>query len=261
MQLLNDHVGLAVFTAGLALTGCSAQGDVGRPGFRLIVFLDQSASVDAAQRAAWMNEATDLTRQLAGGSSIAIYPIHDRTMDSAPIFEADIPEAKDDATSDEARAQHQALARVRDGARAAIAKGLDGGTAVRTDIFSTVDRIQPDPRQRRTVIVYFSDMLNSTSDLNMEVPGTIRRSNISTELQGLARRHYWQASQLAGDEVFCVLNSIESGHKAPTVDRLTQRVFYGALFQALGAQLVDYETHLTGSILNPALGGRYVASR
>lgn len=261
MQSPKKFAGIGVLAAALALTGCAAQGDVRQPRFRLMVFLDQSASVDVAQRAAWMNEAAGLVQQLRPGWSIAIYPIHDRTMDSAALFEAEIPESKDDATADEARVQHRTLVRARDGARAAIAKGLDSGTAVRTDIFSTIDRIQPDPHQRRTRIVYFSDMLNSTPDLNMEVPGTVTRSSIAANLQSLARRHYWQSGQLAGADVVCVLNSIESGHKGPPVDRLTQKAFYAALFQALGAQLVGYDTHFAASILKPQQGGAYVASR
>jgi hypothetical protein len=263
MQLLLDsRPCLGVVVAALALSGCAARGGDRPTGARLIVFLDQTASIDAAQRTAWMKDATGLTRQLAGGSSIAIYPIHDRTMDAAPLFTAEIPDSKDDATADEARAQHLAIVRAREGAQAAIEKGLDAGPASRTDIFSTLDRIQPDSRQRRTVVVYFSDMLNSTSDLNMEIPGALRRSNIPSELQGLAHRHYWGPSQLKGAEVFCVLNSIQSGHRGPAVDRLTQKAFYEALFQALGARLMVYETHLTGSILNPAVGGgTYVASR
>jgi hypothetical protein len=261
MRLFKFLAVLGVSAGVLALTGCTSRA-VGRPsGFRLIVFLDQTASIDAAQRAAWLSEATGLTRQLGGGASVAIYPIHDRTMDAAPLFQADIPEMKDDATSDDARTQHLALVRARDGARAAIEKGLNAGPAARTDIFSSIDRIQPDPLRRPTIIVYFSDMLNSTPDLNMEAPGALKRQDISLKLQGLARRHYWRPNQLAGDQVYCILNSIESGHRGPAVDRLTQRAFYGALFQALGAHLAVYETHLPGLALNSEVpGGSNVAS-
>jgi hypothetical protein len=262
MQPFDYRIGIGALAAAIVLAGCSAKGSEGQPGLRLIVFLDQTASINAAQRAAWMKEAAGLASQIAPGSSIAIYPIHDRTMDAAPLFAADIPAAPDDATADEARAQHSALVGAREGARAAIETGLNAGGASQTDIFSTIDRIQPDPRQRRTVIVYFSDMLNSTPDLNMEARGTIKRSDIPAKLEGLARRHYWQPGQLAGDEVFCILNSIDSGQREPAVDRLTQRVFYDALFQALGAQLKSYETHLVGSILTSTTrGGQDVASR
>jgi hypothetical protein len=104
-------------------------------------------------------------------------------------------------------------------------------------------------------------MLNSTPDLNMEAPGALRRPDIALKLRKLASRHYWQPNQLAGDHVYCVLNSIESGQRGPAVDRLTQRAFYGALFQALGARLMVYETHLPGAIFGSAVsGGSYVAS-
>jgi len=262
MKLFKPQAAFSVLAGALALAGCSARSEARQDGSRLIVFLDQTASIDAPQRAAWVKEATGLTRRLTGGSSVTIYAIHDRTMDAAPLFEADIPEMKDDATLDESHAAHLALVRARDGARAAIAKGLEAGAAPQTDIFSTIDRVEPDLLRRPTVIVYFSDMLNSTPDLNMEVPGAIRRPDISRKLQDLARRHYWQPSQLAGDQVYCVLNSIESGGRGPAVDRLIQRAFYDALFQAVGAHLLSYETRLAGPILSSAVpGGSYVVSR
>ncbi len=262
MQFLKYQTVILVLAGVIGLAGCSARGADRKTGSRLIIFLDQTASIDATQRAAWMKEASGLARQLTGGSSVAVYPIHDRTMDAAPLFQADIPAVGDDATSDEALAGHLALVHARDGSRAAIEKGLETGPAVRTDVFSSIDRIQPDTLHRRTVIVYFSDMLNSTPDLNLETPGAIKRPSMGAQIEALARRHYWQPGQLAGDEVYCVLNSIESGHRGPAVDRLTQKAFYDALFQALGARLVSYETHLTGSVFGAAaLGGPYVASR
>lgn len=262
MQFLKYQTVMLALAGAIGLAGCSARGADNKVGYRLIIFLDQTASIDAAQRTAWTGEASGLARQLAGGSSITIYPIHDRTMDAAPLFQADIPVVSDNATSDIALAGHKALLRARNGSLAAIEKGLDTGPAIRTDIFSSIDRIRPDPLHRRTMIVYFSDMLNSTPDLNMETPGTIKRPSIGAQIEALARRHYWQTGQLAGDDVYCVLNSIESGHRGPAVDRLTQKAFYDALFQALGARLVSYETHLTGSVFGAAApGGPYVASR
>jgi hypothetical protein len=181
-------------------------------------------------------------------------------MDAAPLFEADIPALSGDATSETAEGQHLALTKARAGAKDAIEKGLGEGAAARTDIFSTVDRIHPDSRQRHTLIFYFSDMLNSTPDLNMEIRGSLTRPTITSQLQNLARRHYWRQGQLAGAQVYCILNSVESGHRGPALDRLTQKAFYAALFDALGAHLMVYDTHLTDSIFNIP-GGSDVAAR
>jgi hypothetical protein len=235
---------LAVF-APIFLVGCSAQGRVQEPGRRSIVFLDLSASVDYEQRRLWGRDAARVVDALAGGCGVAVLPIHDHTLEAAPLFEGEVPQWLSDATFDVASRQKAALVQTRDGASAAIRKALDGdGGAIRTDIFSAIDRIRPDPNARRTAIYFFSDMLNSTSDLNMERPGSLTRSNAAEQIQNLARRHAWRPGILAGVEVYCVLNSIESGHSGPAVDRLTQRYFYEALFKALGARLVTYDTHL-----------------
>jgi hypothetical protein len=235
---------ITVFTAFL-LAGCTAQGRVHEPGRRSIIFLDLSASVDHEQRRLWGRDAARLVDNLAGGCGIAVYAIHDHTMDAAPLFEGEVPDWLSGATYDVATRQKAALVETRGGASAAIQKALDGsGGAIRTDIFSAIDRIRPDPNGRRTAIYFFSDMLNSTSDLNMERPGSLTRSNAREQIQKLARRHAWRPDLLAGMEIYCVLNSIESGHSGPAVDRLTQRDFYEALFKALGARLVTYDTHL-----------------
>lgn len=74
MRLFQYLVLLGASASVTALTGCTARA-VGRPaGFRLIVFLDKTASIDAAQRAAWLKEATGLTRQLADLSQFAGNP-------------------------------------------------------------------------------------------------------------------------------------------------------------------------------------------
>ncbi len=142
----------------------------------------------------------------------------------------------------------------RDGALAAIRKALESaGNAARTDVFSAIDRVQPDPRSRPTAVYFFSDMLNSTPDLDMERSGAITRANAGEQIRRLARKDAWSNGLLAGVDVYCVLNSIESGHGGPAIDRLTQRFFYDALFQALGAHLLTYDTHLASLGFSPAL--------
>jgi hypothetical protein len=93
-------------------------------------------------------------------------------------------------------------------------------------------------------IFFFSDMLNSTPDLDMETPRTLTRANIRDRVEQLAQRHSWRSGQLAGAEVYCLLNSISSGKRGPAVDRLTQQIFYKSLFESLGARLISYDTNL-----------------
>jgi hypothetical protein len=237
---------LLAVLAPLFFVGCSANGSVHETGRRSFVFLDLTGSVDQEQRRLWESDAGRLVDRLSGGSGIAVYAIHDHTMDAAPLFEGEIPEWNPDATYETAVRQKAELVRIRGGASAAIRKALDsGGDAARTDIFSAIDRVQPDPHFRPTAIYFFSDMLNSTPDLNMEHGGALTRRNAAEQIQKLARQHQWRTGLLKGIDVYCVLNSVASGHRGPAVDRLTQRDFYQALFEALGARLVTYDTHLS----------------
>lgn len=212
----------------------------------MILFLDQSASIDRDQRRQWQKDATGLVGGIRDGWSLSIFGIHDHTLESAPLFEVDIPVFASDGTSKTAAARSAAIQTARQAALAAVEKALDTSGAARSDIFSALDRVHPDPQSRPTTIVFFSDMLNSTSELNMERAGSVTLQNIPTLVPTLARRHLWRKDSLAGYEVYCVLNSIEIGRNGPAVDRRAQQVFYERLFGALSAKLARYETSLGG---------------
>jgi hypothetical protein len=236
---------LAVVTS-LLLAVCSARAGDHAPGRRLILFFDQSASVDREQRRQWQNDANHLVSCIRDGWSASIYGIHDHTLEAAPLFEIDIPVFSSDGTSKTLAAKNAAIQRARQAALTAIEQALAKGPAARTDIFSALDRVHPDPQSRPTTIVFFSDMLNSTPELNMERAGSVTLLNIDALIPGLARHHLWRQGFLAGAEVYCVLNSIEIGRSGPAVDRRVQKVFYETLFGALSAKLVRYETSLGG---------------
>jgi hypothetical protein len=252
----------ATILAALALlgfAGCSARGGPREPGARLVIFLDQSASINGAQRGLWLREAGKLLKVIAGGWGVTIFPIHDQTSGAAALFEADVPEWDPDATLEVAAAQKAALVRARRGAEAAVRKALESGGAARTDVFSAIDRLRPDSKRTRTVVVLFCDMLNSMPELNMERSGVLTSASAAGHIRNLARRHGWSNSQLAGVEIYCILNSVESGQSGPATDRLTQRAFYDALFRAMGARLALYDTNFGSQGFAPAKGDSYVA--
>jgi len=229
------------------LAACSAPAADRSPGRRVILFIDQSASIDRDQRRQWQNDANSLVRGVRDGWAVSIFGIHDHTLETAPLFEVDIPVFAPDGTSRTAAARNSAIQTARQSALAAVEKALDTGGAARTDIFSALDRVHPDPHSRPSTIVFFSDMLNSTPELDMERAGSVTLQNIGTLIPALARRHLWRKDLLAGSEVFCVLNSIEIGHAGPPVDRRVQQAFYENLFGALSAKLTRYETSLGGA--------------
>lgn len=251
--------GLSVLTA-LAASGCSAHGESHMPGRSLFVFLDLSGSIPDAQRTLWKREAARLASGLGDDSNIAVYAIHDHTMDAARLFEAEIPAPVSDGTRTAAEKQKAARSAAKKGALAAIVGALEGGgQAPVTDVFGAIDRIRPGSDGRRLQIVFFSDMLNSTPDFNMEVPGALSRSTLRDRVVQLVQRHSWHSGQLAGAEVYCLLNSIASGRRGPPVDRLTQQAFYQALFESLGARLIAYDTDISAKFAPSAEGGRDAA--
>lgn len=231
--------------AVLAASGCSAGAKPRLSGRDVYVFLDLSGSIDPPQRARWERSAEALGMSLGDDSSISVYAIHDRTMDEARLFGAEVPVPVADGTRTSAELQKAARNAARKGAAAAIKSALEnGGQAASTDIFSAIDRVGHPHANRRLQIYFYSDMLNSTPDFDMEKPGSLQRAGFSDRVQRLAKRHAWRPEQLAGAEVFCLLNSVESGARGPAVDRLTQRAFYGVLFESLGAKLVSYDTDI-----------------
>jgi hypothetical protein len=235
----------AVCASALFLAACTSPSPT-RPGRRLIIFFDQSGSIGADQRRQWLHDATGLVQSIGGGSSIVICGIHDHTLDAAPLFEADVPIFRDDGTSKTLAERNAAIQAARRGAMAALEEALNQGGAARTDVFSAIDRVHPDVNGRATTIAFFSDMLNSTAELNMERAGSVTLQNIPALIGKVARLHMWQKDTLRGCQVYCVLNSIELGGHGPQVDRRVQQLFYQNLFEALGGKLVRYETSLGG---------------
>jgi len=75
----------------LLLAACATQAADRSPGRRLILFLDQSASIDRGQRRQWQNDAGGLVRGVGDGWSISIYGIHDHTLEAAALFEVHVP--------------------------------------------------------------------------------------------------------------------------------------------------------------------------
>ncbi len=109
----------------LLLAACATQAADRSPGRRLILFLDQSASIDRGQRRQWQNDAGGLVRGVGDGWSISIYGIHDHTLEAAALFEVDVPVFASDGTYKTAAARNAAIQRARQEALASGEKALD----------------------------------------------------------------------------------------------------------------------------------------
>jgi hypothetical protein len=211
---------------------------------RYIVFVDQSASIPETQQAQWEKVFGKLLDRLKGGDAFAIFGIHDQSLNAKPIFQAEVPVLEEGAGLDDWETWKRRLNQIRNGAKESFNKALHPERrALSTDIFSAINRVQPD-RTRKTSLILMSDMIHSTRELDMEKT-RLAGENIAGILNPVIGRHQWRKGALEGVEVHCVLNSVELHETSPLNDRLILRRFWTALFDNLGAKVMTFETHLT----------------
>src|SRR5690242_19277800 len=73
------------------LAGCSQAVIRDREPFHITLAIDESDSVSEKQRADWLRTGKGLLSSIRGGDRLTIYGIHDRTADSAPLFDETFP--------------------------------------------------------------------------------------------------------------------------------------------------------------------------
>ena len=168
--------------------------------------------------------------------------MHDQTLSAGPLFTAEIPPRSGDEGIDELTRVKAAVNAARAGAAEAFQKALrEPGISSATDLFGAVDRVVPGHDHRPTVVVFFSDMIHSTTEFDME-RAPLPAEGSAEVLQTLAARHFWQADSLRGVRVYCLLNSSRTRSRGP--DRLMLKRFYQNLFTALGGELALFDTHV-----------------
>ena len=219
-------------------------------GTRYLVFIDLSSSAVAGDRERWASFVDDhLIRRLRPGDALTIYPIHARTLEAAAIFNRVAPTLPANRGNDQLTLAARALNDMRTSARAALEKALAGSVgSSQTDVLSALDRYQPDVSGRRMVVLFMSDMLHAAPDLNLERT-SITVGNLHGVLKTLAQQRQWRSDQLAGAQVFCMLNAESPGQSQAPTNRRVLRQFYEALFEALGARLIRFDTDIDAAQL------------
>lgn len=229
----------------IALTVCPLHAAADQAGTRYLLFFDlSSVAEDDGSRWLALLESRVINR-FRPGDALTIYPIHDRTLGAGAIFTGAVAALPPDpgmaATAETART----VARVRTGAKTALRRALAERFAAtkQSDVLSVLDRYEADVTGRRMVVVLFSDLLHVGADLDLE---RTRLDPDSTAglLKTLARQRHWRSDQLTGVVVHCVLNAESADHKPGPNNRRVLKDFYEALFSAVGARLVRFETDL-----------------
>ena len=234
---------------GLALAfatiGCGASATPNRRAIKFVLFLDLSASVPPSECDRWLQQAGRLVPDY--GDAVEVFPLHEQTLAAGPLMEAEIPALSRDPGFDELARARRIRTQMRESLAGVLRKSFAASArSSATDVFSAIDRIRPDLAGRRTTVIFFSDMLNSTREGNLEKAPALAPSAVPVLIRSVAATHGWSTATLRGVDVYCILNSLESGRAAPVNDRRALHRFYGAMFQSIGARLVVFDTHLGG---------------
>ncbi len=222
----------------LAGAGCEKPGYMPK---RYVIFVDTSASVckDSSQAEHLLAMGNKPISKLRPGDAVEIRELNDRTLETKAVFEAETPAPGERAGLDAVTESRRQTTQIKEQAKEALRRTLNSScVAMVTDVFSGLDRVTPDA-QRRVVIIWLSDMLNSVaSDLDMEKT-PITSDQFEELIVKIAKRHGWHSQTLANAEVHVILPS--GGIKSPN-DRRVLKQFYNRLFNSLGARLVTFDT-------------------
>lgn len=230
------HTVVAAAICAVMLVGAVpvAAAGSGRP-VQLVLFLDCSPSVSPSQLKRWIEQGHGQIAQLMPGDAVQIYVLHDNTATASEAFDKTAP------AGDTFSARRTLLSIRRDAAEA-LACPSGEGRGRDTDILAALDRIHRDTA-RDTVVLFFSDMLHSKGDPDIERRALPQSDRIPELARSVARRRGWVPDMLKGVVVRCVLNGMAQGAKAQSPNsRPSIEMFYRALFESVGARLDSFGT-------------------
>lgn len=225
----------------LGLMGCN---QAPRPS-RYLIFLDLSDSISQRQRDLWIDILTrEILNAVGPGDELAIFGLHGRTGDSAPLFDRTLPSADRGDTYTGLVALQAETRQLREDAAAVIRDTLTPGKAARqSDIISAFDRVHPDSSFGATRMVFVSDMLNYTPELDLQTR-PLQEAHLAEVIEHLCGAHRWPSSLLQHTEVYCLLNDLGEGDKGAANNRIVLHRFWDELIRSLAGRLVTFETHL-----------------
>lgn len=207
------------------------------------LFVDWSPSITATQRMGWAPETDKILTRLKPGDAVALYPVHANTYSAKALFEATSLPFDEDLGLDEQLRRHKLFKQMRDGLRVAFHSALFAPEpTLETDLFGALDRCRPPGGGRGVVAVLFSDMVHSSSrDVDLEKV-RLTEDKIGDLISKVGQAHHWTNGVLAGVRVYCVLPGLTGQKVVLKNDPAVLRMFWGALFTALGANLERWDT-------------------
>ncbi len=237
-------MGSSHLAASAESTDFSRKGQVQAPVLR-VIFVDLSASPAPADAERWLGAAAQIVfEQTHFGDSVIIFGVHDHTAESAPIFEAYVPNLAPDASMEVTINARRALRRARIDGLAKLRAVLNAPIRSRTThLIESFHRIPRDSK-RVTEVLFLSDMEESTSELDLERT-RITQWNLARLARSAINRYQLSRGDLAGVNVYCVLDSPSIGAVAKKVNsRLALESFWRLIVTSLGGNLASFDSRI-----------------
>jgi hypothetical protein len=208
-----------------------------------VVCVDDSESISSDQVDLWKPAVVQIIEHLASGDTISLIPIHDHTK-TARIFVRTLPILPDGAGYSDTTRIRQEWQQIRDDAVNHLEALLrPEARSKSTDILSAFSRVKL-VSGKSTVIIFLSDMLHSTAELNLERM-LISHPDFSKHVSSAFARSGLQKGMLPGVKVHCLLNAIGINQAQPINDRSSLMNFWEEVCRSLGCELVSFDTNLS----------------
>lgn len=233
-RLLAVLLGLACGSCGL---GRAEPSIATSPVRSVIVHVDESASIDAVAYRHWNQLAA--AKLCAANTRVTGYAIDDVTSRGGLLADIQLPLPDRRMGWDQMRAVQAALTAGRSKPRAILSEAMTPQRDVRWScILSAIDDVAARRPDATTTIVWFTDAVHSTSELDLE--GVKAPMSVDPIVTGRG----WTAHTLNGARVHIVLAAAPSGARPPLNDRRTLEQFWTAIITVAGGELVSFDTEL-----------------
>lgn len=234
------------FVLAMALTlGCKREE---APSTDWVVLMDLSGSIQKDQREQWVESCMRIFKKMEPGDSIIVLGISDHTTESAPIFQRSTSRPKEGYLAE--RKSLMTMRALREEGPQEVRRNFNNlKPSKSTDILGSLERLPPLREGRMRVVTFFSDMLHSTRQINLERTHLGQSTESWGDLFRRAAKFYrWNSDVLEATKVICVLEDIPPGGENPRNNRRVLRGFWTVVFESLGAELVWFESYLPDNL-------------
>ena len=196
-----------------------------------VLFLDCSPSARADQQQRWQQEGRKQIAALSPGDALQIFLLHDNTATAAEAFAGAAP-------AGDTLSAKRMVADLRRRSAEALACPSNQSRGRDTDILGAIDRLRPN-RGRRTIVVFFSDMLNSTPEADIE-RRPLRPERMPEIITAAPEARMDSRDACGRHRALCIEQPRAGPESQSPNDRRTIEAFYRLLFESLGGHLAQF---------------------